>query len=83
MSRFSPRWTTPTDAGPRPPPIDRGGNTGGGSAYFRRSGDIWLPHVFLRSVGDFGPPHGAVIEQVVINPDLPDSLFHAPGGGGY
>ena len=54
-----------------------------GASYFsywnyREIGGVWLPHISLRSVGDFGPPHGVVIEEVLINPELPDELFLPP-----
>ncbi len=46
---------------------------------YRDVGGIRLPHVTIRSIGDLGPPHGAVLESVEINIPLPDSLFLPPG----
>lgn len=48
---------------------------------YRDLGGVRLPHVMIRSIGDLGPPHGAVVESVAINVALPDSLFLPPGGG--
>jgi hypothetical protein len=46
---------------------------------YRDVGGVRLPHVMIRSVGDFGPPHGLVLKSVEINVPLPDSLFFPPG----
>jgi hypothetical protein len=40
-----------------------------------KGGNVEIPYVFIRNVGPLGPPHGLVIEKVVINPPLDDSLF--------
>lgn len=48
---------------------------------YRDLGGIRIPHVMIRSVGDFGPPHGLVLKSVEINVPLPDSLFYPPGEG--
>jgi len=45
---------------------------------YRDLGGIRIPHVAIRSVGDFGPPHGTIVESVEINVPLPDSLFLPP-----
>jgi hypothetical protein len=42
---------------------------------YQEAGKVEIPHVFIRNVGPLGPPHGVVIEKVVINPPLDDSLF--------
>jgi len=38
-------------------------------------GEIWIPRVRMRLVGDFGPPHGGIVKEVKINIPLDDSLF--------
>lgn len=45
---------------------------------YRDLGGVRIPHVQIRSVGELGPPHGAVVESVEINVPLPDSLFVPP-----
>lgn len=46
---------------------------------YRDVGGVRIPHVLIRSIGELGPPHGAVVESVEINVPLPDSLFLPPG----
>lgn len=48
---------------------------------YRDVGGIRIPYVTIRSVGELGPPHGAVVESVEINVPLADSLFSPPEGG--
>ena len=36
------------------------------------------PSIHIRSIGDFGPPHGLVLKSVEVNVPLPDSLFLPP-----
>ena len=55
-----------------------------GPSYFsfwdyRDVGGVSIPFAFIRSVGDFNPPHGGMIQEVVINEKMPDSLFVKPG----
>ena len=45
---------------------------------YRDLGGVRLPFVHIRSIGDFGPPHGLVLQSVEINVPLPDSLFIPP-----
>lgn len=45
---------------------------------YRDLGGVRVPFVHIRSVGDFGPPHGLVLQSVEINVPLPDSLFIPP-----
>jgi len=45
---------------------------------YRDVGGIRIPHVFIRNVGRLGPPHGGVVQQVLVNPTLEDSLFVKP-----
>ena len=42
---------------------------------YRKVGDLLFPYVFIRSIGDFGPPHGGIIQEIKINTPLDDSLF--------
>lgn len=46
---------------------------------YRDLGGVHIPYVLIRSVGEFGPPHGLVLKSVEINVPLPDSLFLPPG----
>ena len=46
---------------------------------YRDLGGVRIPFVHIRSVGDFGPPHGLVLQSVEVNVPLPDSLFMPPG----
>jgi len=45
---------------------------------YRDLGGVRIPFVHIRSVGEFGPPHGLVLQSVEINVPLPDSLFLPP-----
>lgn len=45
---------------------------------YRDVGGIKIPHVFIRNVGQLGPPHGGVVEEVRINEPLDDGLFVEP-----
>ena len=47
---------------------------------YRDLGGVPLPFVHIRSIGEFGPPHGLVLKSVEINVPLPDSLFLPPEG---
>ena len=45
---------------------------------YREHGGIKLPHVFIRNVGQLGPPHGVVVEKVAVNLPLDNALFSPP-----
>ena len=45
---------------------------------YRDLGGVRIPYVHIRSIGEFGPPHGLVLQSVEINVPLPDSLFIPP-----
>ena len=47
---------------------------------YKDLGGVRLPFVHIRSIGEFGPPHGLVLKSVEINVPLPDSLFVPPEG---
>lgn len=49
---------------------------------YRDFGGIRFPVVHIRSIGNLGPPHGLVLQDVQINLPLPDSLFLPPEGVG-
>lgn len=42
---------------------------------FRKIDNVLLPHVFIRSSADNGPPHGGVLVDAQVNPLLDDALF--------
>lgn len=48
---------------------------------YRDLGGVRIPFVHIRSVGDFGPPHGLVLQSVEVNVPLEDSLFGPPDEG--
>ena len=45
---------------------------------YRQVGDILVPHVQFRNMGDMAPPHGLVLKEIRINEPLDDSLFIKP-----
>lgn len=54
-----------------------------GPSYFsywnyRDVGGIKIPHVMIRNIGDLGPPHGIVLEEVQLNAPLDDTMFVKP-----
>lgn len=49
---------------------------------YRDFGGVRLPTVHIRSIGDLGPPHGLVLQNVQVNVPLSDSLFVPPDGEG-
>ena len=45
---------------------------------YRQVGDVLVPHVQFRNMGNMAPPHGLVLKEVRINEPLDDSLFVKP-----